>query len=82
MYFYGSNLNYLDTRVKSFTKSGVLLVKDEERQFSKMNSLTDSEMLNTFVTDKNNKVLLMGNPVLNKQLGQLYLKLIKGKIEN
>ena len=82
MYFCGSNYEYLDVRVKSLTNIGVLFVKDEERIFLKKNNLTDSEMLNTFVADKNSKVLLMGNPVLNKQLGQLYLKLIKGEIEN
>ena len=32
----------------------------------------------TFLLDKDNKVLAMGNPILNPKIKELYLKIIRG----
>lgn len=46
--------------------------------FSKLNKLPQEEMFQTFLLDKDNKVIAIGNPVHNPKVKELYLKIIMG----
>ena len=52
---------------------------DEENVFNKQNHLPENDVFQTFLLDENNKVLAIGNPVLNPAVKELYLKIIQGK---
>lgn len=51
---------------------------DEKDTFNKLNKLPHDEMFQTFLLDKNNKVVAIGNPVHNPKVKELYLKIIMG----
>ncbi len=52
---------------------------DEKDSLNKLNVFPDNEAFHTFLLDKDNKVLAIGNPVLNPKVKDLYLKIIQGK---
>ena len=52
---------------------------DDADLFNKKNRFPTDIMLQTFLLDKNNKVLAIGNPVYNPKVKQLYLDIISGK---
>ena len=52
---------------------------DKEDSLNKLNSLPDDMDLQTFLLDKDNKVLAIGNPVLNPKVKDLYLRIIRGE---
>ena len=43
---------------------------------NKMNKFPKNEQLRTFLLDRDNKVVLLGNPVLSKSIESLYIKTI------
>ena len=47
--------------------------------FDNLNKLPIGENFRTFLLDDNNKVLAIGNPVLNSKVKELYLKIIRGE---
>lgn len=51
---------------------------DRNADFVKLNPLPDNSSFHTFLLDKNNKVLVIGNPVLNPTVKDLYVKEISG----
>lgn len=51
---------------------------DETGDFNRLNHFPSESMLQTFLLDKENKVIAMGNPILNPKVKELYLDLIKG----
>lgn len=80
VYLYSSNYNYLKRNYSYFTDPFVTVVEDKEKLFPKKNNLSENKVFHTFITDQNNKVLLVGNPILNKNLEALYLKLLNNEI--
>ena len=56
---------------------------DKENRLNELNHFPVSDMnFHTFLLDKDNKVLAIGNPIHNPKVKELYLKIIKGeKIE-
>lgn len=52
---------------------------DDKGQFYQLNKIHPDEAFHTFLLDKDNKVLAIGNPVLNPKVKDLYLKIIQGK---
>ena len=52
---------------------------DKEDSLNKLNSLPDDMDLQTFLLDKDNKVLAIGNPVLNPKVKDLYLRILRGE---
>lgn len=52
---------------------------DEEDEFNKLNHFPLEPAFQTFLLDKDNKVLAIGNPVLNPKVKELYLRIIQGK---
>lgn len=51
---------------------------DEADSLNKLNHFPTDERFQTFLLDKNNKVLAIGNPVHNPKVKALYLKIILG----
>ena len=52
---------------------------DEKDDFNALNRFPDDMMFQTFLLDKDNKVVVIGNPVLNPQVKELYIGKITGR---
>ena len=70
-------LRYL-TRKDGFTYP---VCFDEKDDFNRLNRFPSEMMFQTFLLDKENKVVALGNPVLSPKVKELYLKLITGNQE-
>ena len=51
---------------------------DEMDDFNRMNHFPSESMFQTFLLDKENRVIALGNPIQNPKVKELYLDLIKG----
>ena len=51
---------------------------DEMDEFNRMNTFPNEMMFQSFLLDKRNRVLALGNPVQNPKVKEFYLNLIKG----
>ena len=49
---------------------------DAEDKFNKLNKLPDESQFRTFLLDENNKVILIGTPVSNSKIRDLYIRTI------
>ena len=67
-------LRYL-TRRDNFTYPVCL---DERDELNRLNQFPSDMTFQTFLLDKENKVVAIGNPILNPRVKELYLKLITG----
>ena len=67
-------LRYL-TRRDAFTYP---VCFDEKDDFNRMNHFPSEMMFQTFLLDKENRVIAMGNPVQNPKVKELYLGLVTG----
>ncbi len=81
VYLYSSNVSYLEETCRLLTNPLAVIYLDEEKLFYKKNNLSEVKMLQTFIVDKDNKILLMGNPTSNEKLEDLYLKLLNNEIQ-
>lgn len=54
---------------------------DVENEFYQLNKFPLNPMLQTFLLDKDNRIVGMGDPVKNPRIKELYLNLISGKRE-
>ena len=52
---------------------------DINDSFNKLNRFPSDMNFQTFLIDKNNKILAIGNPVFNPKVKELYLKIIQGQ---
>ena len=51
---------------------------DENDKLNRLNHFPSDMAFQTFLLDKDNKVLAMGTPILNPKIKELYLKIIRG----
>ena len=51
---------------------------DEKDDFNHLNHFPSESMLQTFLLNKENRVIALGNPIQNPKVKELYLNLIKG----
>ena len=51
---------------------------DEQDELNRLNQFPSDMTFQTFLLDKENKVVAIGNPILNPRVKELYLKLITG----
>lgn len=59
------------------------MIFDEDNLFSEKNKhIPQNELLHTFLIDKNNNVVIVGNPINNETLYKLYIKTIQELIAN
>ena len=76
-YFHPKNLKELRflTRREGFTYP---VCFDEKDDFNYLNHFPSESMFQTFLLDKENRVIALGNPIQNPKVKELYLNLIKG----
>lgn len=68
---------------KELKKFPYPFIFDKKDELMKLNHfMKESDDFKTILTDKNNKILLMGNPIANEKIKELYLKEIKKRVEN
>lgn len=67
---------YYNLRTSKFTYPVCI---DEKDSLNRLNHFSSDERFQTFLLDKDNKVLAMGNPVHNPRIKDLYLEIITGK---
>lgn len=64
--------------VKDIDLSGLCIISDIDEQYSKTNSIEDyNSFFRTYMLDKDNKIILVGDPLRNNKLKELYTKTIK-----
>ena len=66
------NLKELKHLVKLNSFSGNM-VSDQDDSFNRLNSFPEDAALQTFLLDRDRRVIAMGNPVVNGGIGKLYL---------
>ena len=49
---------------------------DRAKEFNELNNFPDNMNFRTFLVDKDNRILICGNPVGNEKIKDLYLKMI------
>lgn len=52
---------------------------DEKHHFGQLNHFSSDMQLQTFLLNKYNKVIAVGNPIQNPQIKELYMNIIQGK---
>lgn len=52
---------------------------DKQDSIAKLNRFPLESNLHTFLLDKNNRVIAVGNPVYNPKIKKLYFNIISGK---
>ena len=52
---------------------------DETDEFNRLNQLAKSNTLRTFLLNKENKIVAIGNPIENPNIKKFYLKILTGK---
>ena len=52
---------------------------DENDSFNKLNHFPSNMMVQTFLLDKENKVIAIGNPIYNPKIKELYLNVLAGE---
>ena len=62
--------------VKNINHFEYPLFLDKNRQMQQINNFPKEPMFQTFLLDKNNRVLLIGNPIGNTKLWNLYKDII------
>ena len=66
--------------VRGLTAGGRLLCIDRDSRLDKLNKFPQDITFQTFLLDRDNKVKVIGNPVHNLAVKDLYLKQMTGKI--
>lgn len=55
----------------------IIVLKDKNNYWSKKHALPQSEMLHTFLIDRNNKIVIIGNPTINEKIEKMMLSYCK-----
>ncbi|WP_328516882.1 DUF1573 domain-containing protein [Bacteroides muris (ex Fokt et al. 2023)] len=77
-FFHPKNMEELIYRLE-FDKYNFPVCVDIENKFDKLNNFPSDMSFQTFLLDKDNKVLAIGNPIHNPKVKELYLKIIQGE---
>lgn len=72
------DINELATILKRYDFSYPVCI-DKDNSFKQLNNISDNEMFHTFLLDKDNKVVAVGNPVYNSKIKELYFNIVLGK---
>lgn len=58
------------------------VIVDFKNTYKNTNQLSDAKMFQTFLVDENDTVVLIGNPIYDIEISNLYLKTISNRIKN
>ena len=72
-----SDLRHFMKNIYSKINRNATLHIDTSHYMFQYNNLPDNPSLHTFLVDKNNKILLVGNPIHSPALEELYIEMIK-----
>lgn len=78
VFVFGSKLNTLsevEIKLKQYQFEYPVII-DQNQSFEQKNKLPKNLTYHTFLLDKNNKVILVGSPIQNDKMWQLYKKTI------
>lgn len=76
-YFYPKNRKDLQFEIKREDFSYPVCF-DENDEFNRLNKFPSNIAFQTFLLDKNNKVVAVGNPIHNPNVKELYLRILTG----
>jgi len=83
-YFIFSPKKIDDRNVRLSLRSALFdypVILDSKGEFEKLNShLPRNRMLHTFLLDKNNKVILVGNPLANPKIEEMLKKIVEERL--
>lgn len=79
LFFFASKNKNLINRILLYNKFLYPVCVDEKDSINKLNNFPSDAMFQTFLLDKSNKVVAMGNPIYNPKVKELYLNIILGK---
>lgn len=79
LFFIHSPNYHLVRRVIKEEKFNHPICYDEKDSLNILNQFLQDVNFQTFLLDKNNKVIAIGNPIFNPQIEELYLKIITGE---
>lgn len=77
-YFYPKSYSELKYLLKSY-RFDIPVCIDFKNEINELNDFPSDLMFHTFLLDKNNRVLVIGNPVHNAAVRNLYIKTIRNK---
>lgn len=81
-YVHSSDFMELLNNIERKNPFPIDLIVDKENLFFLINNLDSNKMFHTFLLDNNNKVLLIGNPTMNSDIQELYIKTIQKLTKN
>jgi hypothetical protein len=80
-YFHPKNEQHLSSLLRqAFFNYPVYLDRNDD--LNKLNHFPDNPIFQCFLLDNDNKIISMGNPVLNPKIWELYKRIITGKISD
>lgn len=79
LFFFHPNDENSLIRLLHRTRFSYPIYIDRNDVFNKLNNFPPDIMFQTFLVDKNNKVVAIGNPIHNPKVKELYLNIISGK---
>lgn len=79
MVFYPKEKDYLISLLRNSRFDSFVFI-DERDTLNRLNSFFPEEHFRTFLLDKNDKVLAIGNPIFNPKIRELYKSIISGKM--
>lgn len=79
MVFYPKEKDYLVSLLRNSNFNSFVYI-DEKDTLNRLNSFLNEEHFRTFLLDKNDKVLAIGNPIFNPKIKELYKNIISGKM--
>lgn len=78
MFFHPKDLNELKRITRKY-QFDYPVCFDEKDEFNSLNHFSRNPYFQTFLLDKDNKVLAMGNPIITPSVKELYLHIVTGK---
>jgi len=80
-YVYADDLSLFRHINEKYIHSIFPMYLDPGNSFSRENKLSKEKMLQTFLVDKNNHVILVGNPLFSTKLKNLYINEIRKRLK-
>lgn len=81
LFFVVQSKNYKEfEEIQKVNKFTYPVYYDYDGMLDKMNHFPDDPNFQTFLLDKNNRVVVIGNPVTNDKMWQIYIDVIRGDI--
>lgn len=84
VFIFSSKNKKIIKEIQSVIKQSAIsfpIIVDSLDRINKLNNFPSDTRFQTFLLDRKNKVLAVGNPVLNNNIKDFYFKMVKGEVE-